>query len=133
MGVSAGGDGSGSGCGHVPARCPCPGEEHCGGGEDCGGGGDEGDLPAGHAAGQGSVDPGRAGQWRVLVPAGRQWWQLPQRGLGGPAGPGEVEAKAAGAAARDASMALARTARTLVRRRMVRVGFMTTSCDLPDG
>jgi hypothetical protein len=43
----------------VPAGCAGPVEDHrCGGGEDGGCGGDEGDLPAGHAAGDDRVDLG---------------------------------------------------------------------------
>ena len=52
--------GSGAGCGLVPAGGPGPVQEHRdGGGHDRGGHGDEGDLPAGHAAGDDGLHRGR--------------------------------------------------------------------------
>src|SRR5262249_2839708 len=62
-----GGRSGGAGGGAPPCRAG-PGEEHGGGGGE-NRGGDEGDLPAGHAAGGQRVDVGV--QWRVLVPARR--------------------------------------------------------------
>jgi hypothetical protein len=65
---SGGPDGhvSGGRCGYVPPRCPCPVEEYRErGGEQRGPGRDEGDLPAGHAAGDDGVDMDRGRDRRV--------------------------------------------------------------------
>jgi len=102
--VSGRGDG-------LAVRGPPTVHEHGNTGREQGGDGDQGDLPAGHAAGDYGVDPGtgRRHGGCLFQPGGRG---------------GNGWASAAGAAAANASRAPASPARAAVRRR---TGFMTSS------
>ena len=109
--------GSGGGRGRVPAGCAGPVEDHrCGGREDRGCGGDEGDLPAGHAAGDDGVDLGRG--WGVPGTVGARGCRA------APTGPMPAGAARAAGAALQASTAAARPVRMLAARRMEWMGFI---------